>query len=233
MSEENNSEQSSESSEQVSESTDQSVSTSTEGTQQVNTDSQVDASTSIETKGSEVGLVKPEVESVDSGEAFSQSLDGLVQDALNGNLTDEQREMLDKQGLGGHFDMIVSGHQAVIAKNDAEIVDVVGGKEAYGELQEWAIANLSDEEIESYNMAVLESGNIGLAKLAVEGLQARYQRVNGQAPEKRIEAGGSANEATRPYSSRDEYISEYMSQKYQQDPEYAAQVEAKRNLSGF
>ena len=60
MSEENNSEQSSESSGQSSESTDQSVSTNTEGTQQAPTGEQVDASNSIETSGSEVGLVKAE-----------------------------------------------------------------------------------------------------------------------------------------------------------------------------
>lgn len=228
--EENNSEQSSESNIDSSEQS----SNSQEETQQSHTGEQVDTSNSIETNGSEVGLQKKEPsESVDSEETFSKSLDGLVQSALNGKLSDEQKEMLESQGLTDHFDMIVSGHQAVIAKNDAEIVGVVGSKEAYGELQEWALSNLDDSEIESFNMAVLESGNVGLAKLAVEGLQARYQRMNGQAPEKRIEAGGTANDATRPYSNRDEYITEAMSQKYKQDPEYAAQVEAKRNLSGF
>jgi hypothetical protein len=230
MSEENNPEQSSE---QVIDSSDQSASISQEGTQQASTGEQVDASSSIDTNGSEVGLVKPAPETVDSGAEFSQGLDGLVQAALNGGLSDEQRGMLDKQGLGDHFDMIVSGHQAAIAKNDAEIVGVVGSKEAYGELQEWAISNLDDSEIESYNMAVLESGNIGLAKLAVEGLQARYHKANGQAPEKRIEAGGTANDKTRPYSNQMEYINETRSMEYRSDPEYAAQVEAKRNLSGF
>ena len=230
MSEENNPEQSSE---QVIDSSDQSASISQEGTQQASTGEQVDASSSIDTNGSEVGLVKPAPETVDSGAEFSQGLDGLVQAALNGGLSDEQRGMLDKQGLGGHFDMIVSGHKAEIAQNDAEIVGVVGGKAAYGELQEWAISNLDDSEIESYNMAVLESGNIGLAKLAVEGLQARYHKANGQAPEKRIEAGGSANDKSRPYSNQMEYINETRSMEYRSNPEYAAQVEAKRNLSGF
>jgi hypothetical protein len=91
-----------------------------------------------------------------------------------------------------------------------EIVSVVGSKEAYGELQEWAVANLSDEEIDSFNHAVLESGNIGLAKLAVEGLQARYLKANGQAPNKVIESGGTSNEVNRPYANPDEYIRETM-----------------------
>jgi len=231
MSEEINSEQSNE--EMIS-SSEQSASNNQEETQQAPTGEQVDTSDSIDTNGSEVGLQKKETpESSESGEEFSKSLDGLVQAALNGNLSDEQREALDSQGLGSHFDMIVNGHKAEIAKNDADIISVVGTKEAYGELQEWALSNLDDSEIESFNIAVLESGNIGLAKLAVEGLQARYLKVNGQSPDKRIEAGGTANDSTRPYSSRDEYITEAMSQKYRQDPEYAAQVENKRNLSGF
>ena len=226
-----NSEQSNE---EVSDQSDQSSSDSSEETQQTPTGEQVDTSSSIETNGSEVGLQRKESEGqVESGDEFSKGLTDLVNAALNGGLSDEQKEMLESQGLSGHFDMIVSGHQAVIAKNDAEIVGVVGSKEAYSELQEWALSNLDDSEIESFNMAVLESGNIGLAKLAVEGLQARYLKVNGQSPDKRIEAGGTANDATRPYSNRDEYINEAMSHKYKSDPVYREQVETKRNLSGF
>ena len=227
-----NSEQSSES--ESIESSEQSVETNQVETQGSPTAEQVDTPDSISTNGSEVGLQKTEApEVVESGAEFSKDLDTLVGAALNGGLSDDQRAALDKAGLGSHFDMIVQGHQAAIAKNDAEIISVVGDKAAYGELQEWAVSNLSDSEIASFNMAVIESGDIGLAKLAVEGLQARYQRVNGVAPSKRIEAGGTANDATRPYSNRDEYIEETRSIKYRQDPEYAALVEAKRNMSGF
>lgn len=205
-----------------------------EETQQASTGEQADTSAEMRTNGSEVGLQKKEEpESSESEETFSQGLDTLLDQALNGELTDEQRQTLEDQGLGKHFDMIVSGHKAQVAQNDAEIVGVVGSPEAYSELQEWALSNLDDAEIESFNMAVIESGNIGLAKLAVEGLQARYLRQNGQEPAKRIEAGGTANEANRPYADRNEYINETMSRKYRQDPDYAAQVEAKRNLSGF
>lgn len=237
MSEENNSEQTSgnnseQSSEQVN-TTEQTQTNTKQETQQASTGEQVDTSKSIETNGSEVGLQRKEVPDVDSGLEFSKGLDDMVKSALNGNLSDEQRAALDKQGLGDHFDMIVSGHKAKIAANDAEIVGVVGSKESYSELQEWALANLDDSDIKSFNLAVIESGDIGLAKLAVEGLQARYLKANGHAPEKRIEAGGTANDATRPYSHRDEYINETRSMKYRQDPEYAAKVEAKRSISGF
>ena len=218
----------------VSESSDQSVDQSSEETQQAPTEQQVDTSHEINTTGSELGLEKKQEEESSESSAFSsESIDSLVQSALKDELTDEQRAQIDADGLGGHFDMIVSGHKAQIAKNDAEIVGVAGGQEAYGELQEWALSNLDDSEIDSFNRAVLETGDIGIAKLAVEGLQARYQRANGQAPSKIIEAGGTSNESNSPYNNVNDYINETMSMKYRQDPEYAAQVEAKRNLSGF
>jgi hypothetical protein len=223
-----------ESNEQINEQSSQDLQQSNEGTQHDSTSQQADASNEIQSNGSELGLSKKqEEESSESSESFSESLDTLVNLALNGGLSDEQRQALEDQGISGHFDMIVNGHKAQIAKNDEEIISVVGSKESYAELQEWAGSNLSDSEVESFNRAVLESNDIGLAKLAVEGLQARYLKANGSAPNKVIEAGGTSNAANRPYDSRDEYINETMSMKYRQDPEYAALVEAKRNLSGF
>lgn len=204
-------------------------------TQIDSTSQQVDTDVVTKATGSELGLEKKaeQEESSESLEDTSESINSLINSALNDELTDEQKQILEDSGLLGHFEMIVNGHRAMIEKNDAEIVGIVGGKEAYSELQEWAVSHLDDSEIESFNRAVLESGDIGLAKLAVEGLQARYLRVNGQAPNKVLEAGETSNHETRPYSNRDEYIRETMSMKYRQNPEYAAIVEAKRNASGF
>jgi regulator of RNase E activity RraB len=136
MVDEVNSEQSSE--ESNSEQDSQSVDQSSEETQQASTEQQVDTSHEINTTGSKLGLQeKSTEESSESEEDNSESIDSIVQMALNGELTDEQRKIIDDAGLGSHFDMIVQGHQANIEKNDAEIVGVVGGQEAYGELQEY------------------------------------------------------------------------------------------------
>lgn len=205
-----------------------------EDIQVIPTDDQVKTSKETKATSNEVGLQKKEsTEEVETEESFSKELGALVDLALSDKLTPEQRKAIDDEGLGSYFDMIIGGHKAQIEKNDQEIFSVVGSKEAYKELQEWAVSNLNDSEIESFNNAVVNSGDIGLAKLAVEGLQARYQRLNGSVPQKRIESGGTANESSRPFSNREEYIRETMSMKYRQNPEYAAQVEAKRNVSGF
>jgi len=229
--EQQNSEQSSE--EVVSEQDSQSMDQSNEETQQASTGEQVDTSHEIKTTGSKLGLQEKSAEESSESDEDQPSIDSIVDMALKGEMTDEQRKVIDDAGLGAHFDMIVAGHQAQIEKNDAEILSVVGGQEAYSELQEWGSANLSDDDFNAFNRAVMESGDMGIAKLAVAGLQSMYLKANGSAPDKVIEAGGTSNEANRPYADRDEYIDEYMSMKYKQDPEYAAQVEAKRRLSGF
>lgn len=184
--------------------------------------------------GSELGLEKKvEEENVDSSEMDISALDSLVEMALNNELNEEQIKMLEDAGMSKHFDMIVEGHRAKIAANDKAIFDTVGGKEQYQELQGWAASNLSDKEIETFNKAVLQSGDIELAKLAVEGLHARFAREKGLSPSKRVESGSTTNTSTEKFSSVDDYINEARSFKYKSDPEYAAQVEARRAKSGF
>jgi len=211
--------------------TEESQETSQAETQQVEHEPAADT-TEIPKTTEELGITKSETQG-DDQEDFGEEVNALVAQALAGKLSDEDRSLLDKAGIGHHFDMIVEGYKAKQAANDQEIYSVVGGKESYAELQEWALSNLNEQEINSFNNAVLKSGDIGLAKLAVEGLQARYAKVNGQAPQKVLESGSTSNEGSRPFSSVDEYINETMSVKYKTDPEYAAKVEAKRNLSGF
>lgn len=160
------------------------------------------------------------------------TIDDIVNEALGGELSEETRKLIDENGLGKHIDMLVEGHRAIQQKNDQEIFSVVGGQESYQELQEWGANHMNKDEQEAFNEALF-SGNMNLAKLAVQGLKAKYVAENGKSPDRVIEGGGSANEASRPFSSVHEYIVETQTLKYKQDPEFRAQVEAKRNLSGF
>jgi hypothetical protein len=168
----------------------------------------------------------------ENSEENQPSIDDIVDEALSGELSEETQKLIDENGLGKHIDMLVAGHKALQEKNDQEVYSVVGGKDSYAELQEWAKNNLSDAEKESVNKALF-SGDLELAKIAIQGVQSRYVAANGKAPDRVIEGGGTANEDSRPFSSRDEYLAEVRNIKYKQDPEYRKQVEAKRNISGF
>lgn len=168
----------------------------------------------------------------EKSEVAQPSIDDIVNEALSGEITEETQKLIDQNGLGKHIDMLVEGHRVIQEKNNQEVFSVVGGQEAYGELQEWGKNNMNAEQQEAFNQALF-SGNMNLAKLAVQGLKAQYEAQNGKAPARVLEGGGSANESNRPFSSPMDYIKATQTQEYKHNPEHRKAVEQKRNLSGF
>ena len=217
------------------ETTEQTPEVKQEETQQTQTQETVeDTSKSEPMNVSTVGITKEEVkEDGDSQADFGSNLNDLVERALKEGITQAEQDQLEASGMADNFKMIIEGHQARQRDTDSKIQSVAGGEKEYGELIEFAKANYSDKEVEAFNQAVLESGNVEVAKLAVEGLKARYVAKHGQEPQKVIQAGGSMAPKVSAFSSVNEYINETRSIKYRTDPEYAAEVEAKRNKSGF
>ncbi len=160
------------------------------------------------------------------------SIDDIVNEALSGEITEETQKLIEENGLGKHIDMLVAGHQAIQDKNNQEIFSLVGGQESYSELQEWGKNNMDKDQQAAFNEALF-SGNMHLAKLAVQGLKAQYVAQNGKAPELVLEGGGSANESNRPFNSQMDYIKATQTQEYKHNPDYRRSIEQKRNLSGF
>lgn len=201
-------------------------------TQPVETQSTEQAETTQESASLGKSLEIEAKEESETSEVAQPSIDDIVNEALSGELSEETRKLIDENGLGKHIDMLVAGHQAIQDKNNQEIFKVVGGEKSYSELQEWGKNNLSKEEQKSFNDALF-SGDMYLAKLAVQGLQAQYVAQNGKEPIKVIEGGGTSNEANRPFSSQMDYIKATQTFEYKRNPEYRQQVESKRRLSGF
>lgn len=192
---------------------------------------QADTTSNKETSLGDTMAIEAKEESEISEES-QPTIDDIVNEALSGELSEETQKLIEENGLGKHIDMLVAGHQAIQEKNNQEIFSLIGGKESYAELQEWGKNNMSKEEQETFNEALF-SGNMNLAKLAVQGLKAQYVAKNGKAPERVLEGGGSANESNRPFSSQMDYIKATQTMEYKQNPEYRQSVESKRNLSGF
>ena len=130
MEAENNSEASSENvettTEQSSEETQQTESQSSEQADTTQSESTVTESMGIQAK-----------EESSETESNEPTLDDIVAEALAGELSEETQKLVDQNGLGKHLEMLVQGHQAIQEKNNQEVFDVVGGKDSYGELQEW------------------------------------------------------------------------------------------------
>jgi len=202
-----------------------------EETQQVESQSieQVDTP-QIESKVSTEMAIEKKEESETSSDT-QMTLDDIVEEALNGELSEETKAQLSEGDLK-HIDLLVAGHAALQEKNNQEIFNVVGGEDSYSELQEWGRNNMDEGQLKTFNLALF-SGDMNLAKLAVQGLQAQYVAANGKSPDRVIEGGGTVNTADRPFNNVDEYLLEARSIDYKRNPDHRAAVEARRNKSGF
>lgn len=119
--------------------------------------------------------------------------------------------------------------QAFVAA-DAEkaILDSVGGKESYQQIVEWAANNLDPAEVASYN-EVTNSGNVAAIKFAVEALSTRYKNAEGyEAP---LVTGRKAPSTKNTFRSHAELSRAIADPRYNTDPAYRNDVEAKLSRS--
>jgi hypothetical protein len=157
--------------------------------------------------------------------------------AKNGDLSEadvDQLTQLDsKELVSAYIEYYKSGQQkaqvqATTETQVAEVVASVGGKEAYAEMISWAVDNLEQGEIDSYN-SVTNSGNPAAIKFAVEALSNRYRNSEGfEAP---LVSGRKADSGVKPYRSQAELARDIANPMYQQDPAFRADVEARLSRS--
>lgn len=223
MSEENQSTQ---------ETTETAVDTQSTETQQVETQSTQQEDTGQQSASLSDSMKVEAAQESETSSTDQPTIDDIVNEVLSGEVSEETQKLIEENGLSKHLDMIVKGHQLEQEKNNQEVFSVVGGEAQYKELQEWGKNNMTKEEQAAFNDALF-SGNLNLAKLAVQGLNAQYIAKNGKSPDKVLEGGSTANESNRPYSSQMEYIKATQSIEFKRNPEVRREVEARRNLSGF
>jgi len=120
--------------------------------------------------------------------------------------------------------------QQVVQMQEAEVDALVkdfGGPERYGEMISWAGENLSADEIAQYNAAT--NANSAAARFAMMALQQRYEAVEGyEAP---LVSGRRAAPKVQGYRSNAELARDINDPRYQSDPAFRADVEAKLSKS--
>lgn len=85
--------------------------------------------------------------------------------------------------------------QGTLAEADvAELTAMVGGEDSFKQLSQWAVSNLSPQELASYNAAV-DTGNKEAARWALLAMQARAAAP--QASEPKLISGGKAAAVSR------------------------------------
>jgi hypothetical protein len=128
----------------------------------------------------------------------------------DGQLSEETYNALEKAGLPRDLvDSYAAGQQALLQSEESQIQSVANGQ--YDAMAEWANANLPQEEIDAFDEAVT-GGTVQQAKLAVQGLYARYQNSVGSTP--KLTQGAVAGTSTMPFKSMQELA------RAQSDPRY-------------
>ena len=122
----------------------------------------------------------------------------------------------------------IQGQEALNTSYQTSVYEIVGGEESYKEMLSWAGDNLSQAEISAYDRAV-DSGDIEMVKMAVAGLQAKYQTVEGADPT--LVAGQSTSSSGGTYSSWAEVTTAMKDPRYESDPAYRQQVANKLDRS--
>lgn len=149
----------------------------------------------------------------------------------NGSLSDKSYAALEAAGFDrATVDGYIQGQEAINTLYEHNVKNIVGGGEAYDALIEWAKVNLDDAGINAYDSAV-NSGDLTVAKSAVEGLQARMKLAQGNPPARQLDGNTSA--ATDSYSSQAQIEADMNDPRYETDPAFRQSVYDKMARSEF
>jgi hypothetical protein len=127
-----------------------------------------------------------------------------------GQISDETYENLAKIGISRELvDSYAAGQQLLMQNEEGTIKSIAEGN--WDEMSEWAVDNLSDEEIDTFENTI-QSGTIEEAKFAAKGLYAQYKAANGSTP--KLTQGSVTGSSTMPFKSMQELA------RAQSDPRY-------------
>lgn len=137
-----------------------------------------------------------------------------------GELSEDTYKSLEKIGLSKMVvDTYIAGQQAIVNQQQMEITSEIGGMQEYSKLSNWAAENLSDSDLEAYNLTV-ESGTVDQAKFAIRSLYRQFQEAG--APN--IAQGSVNGTGIPPFQSRAQVTAAMSDKRYETDPAYRDEV---------
>ncbi len=99
----------------------------------------------------------------------------------------------------------------------ADVREVAGGEKEYATMVQWAADNMDKSAVESFD-SLLASGNVGAIKLAVSGIKAQYDNVNGY--EGTMLSGKPPTTSKDVFRSQAELVNAMSDPRYEKDPAY-------------
>ncbi|KQR67874.1 capsid assembly protein [Rhizobium sp. Leaf341] len=153
--------------------------------------------------------------------------------ADNGSLTAETYTKLADAGYPKEMvDIYIEGLTNRANAVQSQAFELVGGADSYGEMIDWAIQNLSDEDQAAFDSAV-NSNNPRQAMLAIKGLKADWEASLMEdlsyEPESPVSTKGAAPVNT--YQSLDDYMEDLNDPRYDTNESFRASVMAKLSRS--
>tara|TARA_R100001463_G_scaffold8407_2_gene25778 strand:+ start:94 stop:876 length:783 start_codon:yes stop_codon:yes gene_type:complete len=109
-----------------------------------------------------------------------------------------------------------------------QIHGLVGGSENYNNMMSWAQQNVAEQEVNMYD-AVMEMGNPMAAYFAVQALALKYQDQSGR--DGQLLTGKAPKSTGDSFKSQAELIKAMEDDRYNDDPAYRQEVQAKLERS--
>ena len=145
--------------------------------------------------------------------------DGELSEETIGKLTDMDSKDLLSAYLESQKNQPAQQESEVPDLKESEvnsIRDAVGGETEYNKIIGWASNNLPEDDVKSFD-DLIATGNVGAIKLAVNGLKAQYENVNGY--EGKMVAG-KAPKSGEVFRSQAELVKAMSDPRYENDPAY-------------
>jgi len=147
--------------------------------------------------------------------------------AEKGQLSQKSYDELGQQGLNKDIvDGYIAGQKAIADTQTAQVQQVAGGKEQYGELIDWASKNLTEAEQKSFN-DLTETGEIDQIKLAVQGLMTRAGMSNQPVQNQTMVQGDVNTGSVEQFNSVQQVTDAMNDPRYEKDPVFRKEVERK------
>ena len=147
-----------------------------------------------------------------------------------GEVSADSYAKLEEAGFSKDLvDSYIKGQESLNANYEKAVYDTAGGQEAYGELIRWAGDNLQQGEIAAFDKAV-SSGDVDMVKMAVSGLQTKYQAAEGTDPTL-LSEGQSSNSTGGVFNSWAEVTAAMNDTRYESDVAYRQKISAKLGRS--
>lgn len=167
----------------------------------------------------------------ESGEWFEKFAPFTQELQDQGELTKESYDKLAEMGYPKELvDGYIAGQEALNSREEAAVMDSIGGQESFNSMIEWAKENVPEAELDAYNRSVM-SGTQADAQVAVQGMFARYQAATGEGSAPKLITGQKGDGKGKAIRSNAELVELMGDPRYHSDPAYRQDIERRLAVS--